>query len=665
MNKVCLLFVLALFCFSASGSAVEFPSPVVSYTMEVSLDPQEKTIKGTEIVVWNNTGSTATDELFFHLYLNAFKNSHSTFIREAEKSRGELSEYFKSITNDGWGYCEVLSVTATMPGTSNEVQLTPFFVQPDDDNTDDETVFKLDLPRPVAPGKSVTLTIEFIAKLPHKAPRTGYHRDYFFAGQWFPKIGVWMEGEWNCHQFHANTEFFADYGDYDVSITLPREYVVGASGVLTDSTGNGDLKTLRFQQNCIHDFAWTAYPGYKTASRTFEYPDLPSVQMRLLYQPEHEKYVDIFFDATANTLKHYGLWYVAYPYSQITIIDAGWRSHSCGMEYPALFTTCIDWLTSQGEQSPRGLTVHECGHQFFYGIIGSNEFENAWMDEGLNTYATSRCMDAAYGPGAFAKTYLARTGFGIPMTFSRAPLDQRSWSVAAHRRNGWRDFMDKFSWDFVDYTSYRNNAYDKPALMMWTLEYLLGESTFNKIMKNYAQRFVFKHPKPQDFINVVNEFAPQNMDWFFEKMLHQPGVVDYAVTKVESNEQGSKMGYFGRGADIHPVETEEDDETLYLSQVHVRRLGAISLPVELLVTFENGDKTELEWDGKAPYKIFYVKNRSKLEKALVDPYHKIWLDVDYSNNGKYRQKSSFASYRWGAAWLFWLQHLLETVAVFS
>ncbi len=611
MNKVIYLLFLSLFLSAAEHAAAQQSPKVVSYKIDVKLSPEKKTVEGVETLTWTNAGATPTGELFFHLYLNAFKNSQSTFMLEAAQ-RPDGPSFYESVKNDGWGYCEVVSVVAASPGNFKETPLTPVYVQPDDDNAHDQTVMKLVLPKSVAPGESVVLNIEFISKLPHKGPRTGYHQNYFFVAQWLPKIGVWMDGEWNCHQFHANSEFFADYGEYDVSVTVPMEYVVGASGVLADSTAGDGQKTLRFRQDNIHDFAWTAWPNYKTAVRTFEHPDLPTVKMRLLYMPEHQKYVDAFFDATANTLKHFGLWYVAYPYPQITSVDAVWRSNSCGMEYPTLFTTCVDWLTPKGKQQPLGLTIHECGHQFFYGLIGTNEFENAWMDEGFTTYATSRCLFAAYGEGANTKIYLARQGFGIPFTLKNVPRDPRDWIVDNHRGRGALDFMDRFSWDYVNRYAYRNNAYEKPALMLWTLENYLGDAVFNKIMKTYAERNVFKHPKPQDFIDIVNEFAPQNMDWFFEKMLHQPGVVDVAVTKVVSTPAAALQGYTGHGDEMELIKAEEkkkDDDEVFESQVHVRRLGAISLPVELLVTFENGETIEKQWDGEAAYKIFYFSGK--------------------------------------------------------
>ena len=443
MKKMLLsLFLISIF--AAMSSAQDLPcEKVVSYQINARLDAVEKTVSGDMVLNWTNTGTAATQELYFHLYLNAFKNTQSTFFKEIAKRGDYGNRLISRFQKGGWGYCHIETISASNTKFQSTA-LSPVFVQPDDNNKADETVFKVDLPEPVAPGESVTLNISFLSQLPHRAPRTGYNEDYFFVAQWFPKIGVWQNDTWHCNQFHALGEFFADYGDYDVQLTVPSEFVVGACGVKTDSTSNNDgTITHRFQEQCIHDFAWTAWPQFKTATRLFEHPELPTVKMQLLYQPEHQRYVDDFFGGTENTLKYLGLWYVPYPYSTITIVDARWRSSSSGMEYPTLFTTGVDWLAARGSQRPLGLTVHECAHQFFYGIIGTNEVEHPWMDEGFTTYATSRCMNTAYGDGAYSKSYLERDGFYIPVTFSNVPKDQRDWIVENNRERSGREVMNK------------------------------------------------------------------------------------------------------------------------------------------------------------------------------------------------------------------------------
>lgn len=661
--RTCFILLFALTSFR--GLFAGECEKTASYQINVTLDEKNKTLTGSETIIWKNTGQE-TDEIFLHLYLNAFKNNQSTLFQETGKRFSGISDYFASVVDGGWGYCDVASVFVESPNAfpRTDVSRSLKFVPVDDGNAADETVVRIQLPATVASGSSVALDVTFLSKLPHRAPRTGWHQDFIFAGQWFPKVGVRTDDQWNCHQFHAGTEFFADYGDYDVSITLPKNYIIGASGLEVDSRDDvNGAKTVRFRQECIHDFAWTASPRFQIAERAFQSADLPPVTMRLLYQPGHEKYVDRFFDATANTLKHFGLWYVPYPYPQITIVDAAHNSNIAGMEYPTLFTTGVDWLEASGNQEPLGLTMHECGHQWFYGLLGSNEFENAWLDEGFTVYAATRCMNTVYGPGRYNKVYVQRDGFGVPWTFAQVIKDQRDWIVQNHRERGNRDKMAKFAWEYVDRLGYRNNAYEKPALMLSTLENLLGEAVFNRIMADYAKRYCFKHPTPQDFISVVNEFAPQDMSNFFDQMLNGYGVLDYAVVRVDAREETAAKGYFGSGESLK-VEEKEKPKT-WLSQVHVERKGAFTMPVELLVTFEDGDKVREKWDGKESYRIFYYTHKTAVEKAEIDPERQNLLDVDPGNNGRYRQANAFAAFRWGAQWLFWLQHFLETAAIFS
>jgi hypothetical protein len=642
---------------------------IVQYQMNATLHPENKTVTGTEVLTWRNTSDLPVSDLYFHAYLNAFKNTGSTFLTEAVQGLARYDRVIYDRPKDGWGYLDIQSITADCNGLFSSADLMPSFsyVHPDDENAKDETVFKVALPRPVNPGMDVVLNISFESKLPYDAPRTGFFGDYFFVAQWFPKIGVLVDGKWNCHQFHTNSEFFSDYGSYDISLTVPKKYVVGATGMMTDSTLNADgTVTLRFQQDCVHDFVWTAYPHYKVATRMFEYPELPPVKMRLLYQPEHSGYVSDFFDATANTLKHYGIWYVPYPYAQLTIVDAAWRSRTGGMEYPTFFTTEVNWLEADGAQNPHSLTVHECGHQFWYGLIGNNEFEDAWMDEGFDSYSDSRCLDASYGLPLYYKTYLGREGFEIPIAFPGAKIDLRTCTLENYRKNANKDPIEKLSYTMMDGGSYGSNAYDKPALVLWSLEGYLGEETFSKIMKVYAGRYAFKHPKPKDFIEVVNEIAGERMDWFFEQTLGSAKVLDYAVEEVSAKQVIEPVGLSGSGKEKQYRALSEDKKNKpYESTVIVRRLGEVQIPVEIRIQFEDGETFKDKWDGRDLWKRYSFTRLVQVRRADVDPERKLVLDIDYTNNSRYRKTDNGAAMRWASKWMYWLQHFLETVAFYS
>ena len=188
------------------------------------------------------------------------------------------------------------------------------YIAPDDGNRDDRTVLSVALPTAVPPGGTVAVEIRWTAHVPRTFARSGAVGNFFFIAQWFPKLGVLEEDGWNTHQFHATTEFFSDYGIYDVRITVPRGWPVGATGRQRSRTDTPAGKTIhQFVQEDVHDFAWTTSPDYVEHTARFEHPRLPPVSMRLLLQPEHEGQAERHFDAVRATLRSYGEWYGAVP----------------------------------------------------------------------------------------------------------------------------------------------------------------------------------------------------------------------------------------------------------------------------------------------------------------------------------------------------------------
>jgi hypothetical protein len=316
--------------------------------------------------------------------------------------------------SDEWGRIDISSIALTSPA-SGDLTASQRFIAPDDGNEHDRTVLSVPLAHPIEPGGSATIDIAWTAHVPRTIARTGAIGNFFFIAQWFPKLGVLQDEGWNCHQFHAATEFFADYGVYDVSLTVPTGWPLGATGVEREKRDNGNgTTTHRYHQDDVHDFAWTTSPDYLVRTATFEHPTLPPVDMRLLLQPEHDGQADRHFDATRATLKYYGEWYGPYPYGHITIVDPAWQSGAGGMEYPTLFTAGTRWLAPARVTTPESVTVHEAGHQFWYGVVGNNEFEHAWLDEGFNTFSTARAVSQVFDPNYLAVRYFG--GF-VPWVF--------------------------------------------------------------------------------------------------------------------------------------------------------------------------------------------------------------------------------------------------------
>ena len=216
-------------------------------------------------------------------------------------------------------------------------------------------------------------------------------------------------GTWNCHQFHVGTEFFSDFGVYDVRMTVPRGWPLAATGRERERTDNADgTTTHRYYQEDVHDFAWTTSPDFLEARERFEHPGLPPVDMRLLLQPEHASQAARHFESARATLRYYGEWFGPYPYGHLTIVDPAWQSESDGMEYPTLFTVGTWWLMPRKDTYMEDTVVHEAGHQWWYGMVATNEFEDAWMDEGINQYANARVMAEEFPDGREVRAILWR-----------------------------------------------------------------------------------------------------------------------------------------------------------------------------------------------------------------------------------------------------------------
>lgn len=657
MPRKVLFAMLVCFCVSQEGQGQTALSPRnANYTIEVKLNPAAKTLDGTEVIEWRNITEAPASELQFHVYWNAWKNNRSTWMRE----RGLDGTKLEDVRPEDWGWADVRSIKIG----GNEVQAQRKYISPDDGNSEDQTVMAVPLPAPVGPGQSVKVEVQWHSKIPRTFRRTGYRGDYFFIAQWFPKLGVWQangaEGRWNCHQFHLATEFFSDYGVYDVQITVPASYVVGATGVALGRTENGSLATHRYLQEDVHDFAWTTSPDYMERTARFEHPKLKPVDMRLLIMPEHVSQAERHFAATRATLEYYGTWYGAYPYGHITVIDPAYGSGAGGMEYPTLFTAGTRWLNPQGGGSPEGVTVHEAGHQFWYGIVGSNEFEDAWLDEGFNTFSTARAIDAAFGESSYVRRYFK--GF-IPYMFDEVKVHR---ITNGNRLDGYRAAATADMQATPTYLYFPATAspvtYNKTALWLNTLERMLGSDTVQKIMATYFERWKFKHPGPDDFFAIVNEVAGKDMTWFFDQVHRSSDKFDYGIEAVRSEAAGPD-GFAGEGTNIKATEKKKD---LFISTVIVRRYGEAIFPVDIEVAFENGEKVVEPWSGRDRWKAFTYEKNSKARHAVVDPNRVLLLDVNYTNNSRLREpQNTFPALKWASRWMIWLQDLMATFAFFA
>jgi hypothetical protein len=619
-----------------------------SYSIDARLDPASRTVTGSEVVTWRNLTTKTAHELQFHLYWNAWKDTRSTFMREAALGGRRVD---RPLAPGDWSRIDVNSIkllASTSPdsggaGVPADITATKRFIAPDDGNADDETVMAVPLSAPVAPGDAVTIEVKWTAHVPRTFRRTGAIGNYFFFAQWFPKLGVLQNDGWNCHQFHSSTEFFSDFGVYDVSLTVPAGWLLGATGVQRERRENADgTTTHRYYQEDVHDFAWTTSPDYVERTARFEHPSLPPVDMRLLLQPEHADQADRHFAATRIALKCWGEWHGAYPYGHITIVDPAYQSGAGGMEYPTLFTAGTRWLVLPNVTTPEGVTVHEAGHQFWYGIVGNNEFEDAWMDEGLNTFSTARAIAQEYEPNFYAQRYFG--GF-IPFVFNDIRLSREIDGnlLAGYRLAAKSDEPSTPTYRYWPATG-GSISYNKTALWLNTMERWLGWPTLRRIMSTYYSRWKFRHPKPGDFFEVVAEVTGRDLDWYFDQVHRSSNVFDYGVQQLKS---------------------ERSDGDRFRTTVVVRRYGEALFPVDVLVTFEGGEKITEHWNGRDRWKLYAYERHARAVTADVDPDRVLLLDVNTTNNSQtLTPRSAEASTKWSAKWMVWLQDLLLSYGFF-
>jgi Peptidase family M1 domain len=604
---------------------------VVAYEIDARLDPAKKTITASEVLTYHNLTGQPQQTFPFHLYLNAFQ-PQSTFTAE-ERLDDPALEWKPS----HYGAIRITHFeVAGMGDLAGRMQ----FVHPDDDNVNDRTVMQVQLPKPVPAGADVQFKISFEDQLPEVVARTGYAHDFFMVGQWFPKVGVWWKGAWNCHQFHLDTEFFADFGTFDVKLTLPQDEVVGAAGDLVSSMNDSDgTKTLKYHSEDVHDFSWTASPSFRLIEDSWT-GGAGTVKIHLLMSPGHENTDQRYLKAVKGALQSFDEWIGPYPYDRITVVDpphGGFRAG--GMEYPTLFTADTAWWMPKGFLLPEITVVHEFGHQYWYGMVATNEFEDAWLDEGINSYLEAKVMDHLYGKGTSS------------LNFPWGQLGDDAYLRGEYMIAPDLDPIARFAWKFYDDNSYAGIEYGKTATTLLTLEKIIGEETMLRALHTYFLRYRFTHPTGEDFLKTVEEVSGKDLRWYFDQAVYGTNILDYEILDVHSD----PVNWYAdtdRGA--------SPDRSLYHNYVTLHRKGDFIFPVDAAIQFENGEMVRQHWDGRDRWARFTYDRNSTIACAEIDPERQVLLDRNFFNNSYAVEEDKQAVHKLANIWTFlsqWLEQL--------
>jgi Peptidase family M1 domain len=617
------------------GGGAARSSRIANYKIEARFDPARHQIVASETLTWTNPGESEVDSLPFHLYLNGFKNEQSLFMRS---SRGVVRG--ARATETGWGFLQIESVHVA--GVDLTGKLHPAA------NADgDETVTWLPLVQPLGPGATVEVAFKFTAQLPEVFARTGYKGEFHMIGQWFPKIGVRVGApgaeRWECQPFHMNNEFFADFGTYDVALTVPNTHTVAATGVLTNAIDAGHgLRTLTYHAEDVHDFAWMADPYMDVMSGQAKLDD-GTVEVRVYYRSEQRDFARRHLDAATGAIEKFSAMFMPYPWPIMSVIDppVDAAAGAGGMEYPTLVTTEGDSVFCRpGIRLPEYVTVHEVGHNWFQGILASNEAEEAWLDEGVNDWADAHVMAEIYGQRS---SMLDWAGWQAELGALRRSVDGGTGDSPSP--------IATAAYAFVDNLAYGEQTYVATMRALQTLERTVGSQRFVAAMKAYTKLFAFRHPTGRNLFTTLGTELGQDLTWFFGPVFHEVGGLQLALRHADCKPKHEPRGVFGDGSAKKTVsELDAPDLGTWACEVVVQNTGAVHIPVDIELKFADGSSKQLRWDdrGTGNWERFTIERSSRLVEVWLDPQNKIALDNPTTHH--YRVDGDGASALRAGAW---------------
>ena len=576
----------------------------VEYQMEIDVDVEKHQYDGKQTLTYYNNSPDELDRVFYHLFFNAFQPGSMMDVRSrtiADADRRVGSRISKLKENE-IGYIRVSSLSQDGEAVDYE---------------EVGTILEVDLAKPIPPGGKTTFVMEWKAQVPRQIRRSGWMSREgveFSMTQWYPKLCEYDYMGWHANPY-IGREFHAPWGDFDVKITIDKDYLIGGTGYLQNPNeiGHGyeteddftpteaETLTWHFVAPDVHDFAWAADPDYVHTQA--QVPDGPT--LHFFYQPgekTNENWSKLP-DYTVQTFEYISKNHGEYPYKQYTVIQGG----DGGMEYP--MATLI--TGERGLTSLVGVTVHEVYHTWYQMLMASNESLYAWMDEGFTSYSSNRLMKILFD----------------------IPGDNQERSYAGYFRiaeSGIEEPMTGHADHFNTNAAYGTASYSKGAVFMHQLSYVIGQEALDRGLLAYYDQWKFKHPNPNDFIRVMEKESGLELDWYLQQFTTTTRQIDYTINSVKKDKKNTV--------------------------VELERIGGMMMPVDVLVEMKNGDKTLYhiplrimrgekpqedkdipyevaeDWAWTHPtYELVLPVKAKKVTKVTIDPTNRM-ADVDRDNN---------------------------------
>ena len=604
-----------IFSFSCLFSSDNYWQQSVDYQMKVILIDSVRQLACNSIIKYKNNSPDELNDIYLHLYPNAFQIGS---VKSRDYLNGAGRESRATYFSDGLdGYQSKIHIREFTVAKNENIIIEDYKIN--------DTVLRAHLKSPILPGEEVRLDIKWNHHVGGMVERAGYFEGQYNMAQWYPKIAAYDDKGWHADPFHAQGEFYGEFGRFDVEFELPERFIVGASGtvksgdpgwemVRVDTSAEFDdwfdsfednyeepastkSRKVRFIAENVHDFAWVASPNF-----LYEHDNYDGVDIHVLYNKVNAyDWNQVVRERSVRALKWLNEKFGKYTYPQITNTD---RLKSGGMEYPMLIMDGSD---------RESLILHEIGHIWFYGILGNNEVDEAWIDEGFTTAQTRDYMMDRYGPIGFdwqsddwSDSYQRKF-----WTFNNK-LHNDQWGAIEYIMSGYDEPISRKSYLFKNGSSYRQNAYTKPSLMLNELKYLLGDSLYYKSIQYFYDTWKQKHVNEERFIESVEQVTKRDLAWFFDPWLHDTRVMDYEISnwKNKKNEDGS-----------------------YEVNIEIKNLGNRHMPL-VVETELNDGSTDRRWWNNYDWNIkdtFSYMVPSKPKRVTLDPDVQT-MDVDYRNN---------------------------------
>ncbi|NLN73841.1 MAG: hypothetical protein GX140_06315 [Bacteroidales bacterium] len=536
-----LFFNLCIGTLYSQDSHREYFQQETDYKISVSLNDSLHTLSGNISINYENNSPDTLNFIYIHLWANAYSSLETKFA----KQRAQTEKDFQFSSKDERGYI-----------VTSEFFVDSLLAQTSYHNNDKE-ICKLTLPSPLLPNSSINIQTSFLLKIPKLFSRLGHSDNAYYISQWYPKPAVYDRHGWHTMNYIDYGEFYSEFGSFDVEITLPENYFVAATGVLQTEEeklriekrvietlddnfehkmeSSDNYKTIRFYQDSIHDFAWFADPRFLIRK---DYVKLPTtedyVETWIYYRPENTP-----FWKNANEYLNSAIWFFSseighYPYSQCTAVDGSFDIGG-GMEYPMI--TLIG--NSDSKSSLERVIVHELGHNWFYGILGFNEREEPWLDEGLTSFYENKYFQWKYSSLKFNHQNLNLKLSDISKIFS--PYSQEYTHHLATQYFTSRNMEQAMSLhsEEMHLINYFYLNYVKPLAVFTMLEENIGKSNFQLIMHDFYNDWAFKHPQTSDFKRHLEDEANKDLSWFFDDILEKNKKIDYKISKVKSQKDNT------------------------------------------------------------------------------------------------------------------------------